>query len=98
MSDESPRGMRGAQITRFAFPVKRGGGIECAPMRTFALLGALSLVASVAHCGPKGLPRGPAPEYEEDPAIDAGAPTASLELPAPHPADAGDGATSAALP
>ena len=99
MSDgDSPAECGEREITRFAFPVKRAGGIECAPMRTRALAGALFLVASAVHCGgAKGLPKGPAPEYEEDPAVDAGAPSPSLELPAAHPADAG-AATSAVLP
>jgi len=69
-------------------------------MRTTALLGAVSFVVLVGACGgAKGLPKGPAPEYEDDPVLDAGstpAPTAPAS-PGPPPPDAGgDGATSVA--
>ena len=74
---ESARGMRGAgdypQRAR-----RQAWWYAPAPMQTLALLGALSFLVFVAGCGGgKGLPKGPAPEYEEDPVPDAGSPSAA---------------------
>jgi hypothetical protein len=56
-------------------------------MRTLALVGGLLVVVLASGCGgAKGLPKGPSPEYEEDPAPDAGSPAADA------------GATDAATP
>jgi hypothetical protein len=65
-------------------------------MRTRALLGGLFFVAIASACGgAKGLPKGPPPEYEEDPALDAAAPTPP---PAPTAAAPAAGAGDAAAP